>query len=328
MAILFHGSLAVALTVLNPGGQDLVLPILTWVVATLVVLRYGARNLARQPRFQWPNEQAGGQDTKPSVTRVKAPTSSHTAAHHVAARPGKESTKAVGVGVPARITARSETLVEAMPKGVPSRSRAAIASHAWVNASTTASGANSSFVMTPSFRCRPRCSRPWPKRPLDPLGQLLSQLPAGGRLDNEAGQRVVGVAVRPGRARRKQRRLVGHQGDQLPQRPGTEPFGKGGGFSDLEVALLQEARLLGPETLLVTTVHSLQVVDEPLPETEHDFRVDLIVTPDEVIWCQSRPRPPGILWEHLDEAKIAEVPVLAAHRSRRVGHLPADAPQL
>jgi hypothetical protein len=28
MAILLHGSLAVALTVLNPGGQDLVLPIL------------------------------------------------------------------------------------------------------------------------------------------------------------------------------------------------------------------------------------------------------------------------------------------------------------
>ena len=99
-------------------------------------------------------------------------------------------------------------------------------------------------------------------------------------------------------------------------------IGKGGGFSDLEVALLQEARLLGPKTLLVTTVHSLQVVDEPLPETEHDFRVDLIVTPDEVIWCQSRPRPPGILWEHLDEDKIAEVPVLAAHRSRRAGHTP------
>jgi 5-formyltetrahydrofolate cyclo-ligase len=80
---------------------------------------------------------------------------------------------------------------------------------------------------------------------------------------------------------------------------------------------------LAPTTLLVTTVHSLQVVDESLPETEHDFRVDLIVTPDEVIWCQSRPRPPGILWEHLDEDKIAEVPVLAAHRSRQAGHLPA-----
>lgn len=31
------------------------------------------------------------------------------------------------------------------------------------------------------------------------------------------------------------------------------------------------------------------VVDEALPETERDFRVDLIVTPDDMIWCQSSP---------------------------------------
>jgi 5-formyltetrahydrofolate cyclo-ligase len=55
--------------------------------------------------------------------------------------------------------------------------------------------------------------------------------------------------------------------------------GKGGGFSDLEVALLVEAGVLRSDTVLVTTVHRLQVVDEPLPETVHDFRVDLIVTP-------------------------------------------------
>ena len=62
IAILFHGSLAVALTPLNPGGPDVVLPILTWVVVVLVVLRYGARNLADQPRFQWP----GGQPVQPA----------------------------------------------------------------------------------------------------------------------------------------------------------------------------------------------------------------------------------------------------------------------
>jgi 5-formyltetrahydrofolate cyclo-ligase len=93
--------------------------------------------------------------------------------------------------------------------------------------------------------------------------------------------------------------------------------GKGGGFSDLEVALLVEAGVLGPSTVLVTTVHRLQVVDEPLPETVHDFRVDLIVTPDEVIWCTKPHRPPGILWEHLDQDKIAEVPVLAALAAER-----------
>jgi hypothetical protein len=42
-------------------------------------------------------------------------------------------------------------------------------------------------------------------------------------------------------------------------------------------------------------------VDEAIPETIHDFRVDLIVTPDEAIWCTEPHRPPGILWEHLDK---------------------------
>jgi 5-formyltetrahydrofolate cyclo-ligase len=89
-------------------------------------------------------------------------------------------------------------------------------------------------------------------------------------------------------------------------------IGKGGGFSDLEVAFLVEAGVLRPDTVLVTTVHPLQVVDEPLPETIHDFRVDLIVTPDETIWCTEPHRPPGILWEHLNPDKIAEVPALVA----------------
>ncbi len=95
--------------------------------------------------------------------------------------------------------------------------------------------------------------------------------------------------------------------------------GKGGGFSDVEVALLVEAGLLGPGTTIATTVHSLQVVDDPLPETEHDFSVDLIVTPDEVIPCGLPRRPPGIIWEHLDEEKIAAIPVLGAMAARRFG---------
>jgi 5-formyltetrahydrofolate cyclo-ligase len=51
-----------------------------------------------------------------------------------------------------------------------------------------------------------------------------------------------------------------------------------------------------------------------LPETDHDFRVDLIVTPDEVIHCPEAPRPPGILWDHLDDDKIDAVPALADRR--------------
>ena len=86
--------------------------------------------------------------------------------------------------------------------------------------------------------------------------------------------------------------------------------GKGGGFSDLEFALLVERGLVGDETTIVTTVHALQLVDEDLPETEHDFRVDVVVTPETVVRPRSRRRPPGLLWDHLDDEKRAAIPVL------------------
>jgi len=88
-------------------------------------------------------------------------------------------------------------------------------------------------------------------------------------------------------------------------------IGKGGGFSDLEFALLAERGLVGEDTTIVTTVHELQLVDEGLPETEHDFRVDVIVTPETVLRTRRRRRPPGILWDHLDAEKRAAIPVLS-----------------
>ena len=92
--------------------------------------------------------------------------------------------------------------------------------------------------------------------------------------------------------------------------------GKGGGFSDLEYALGVEAGVIDDTTTIATTVHPLQVVDGDLPETDHDFRVDLVVTPDEVLRCEGRARPPGILWDHLDDDKIAAIPVLDGRRPR------------
>ena len=87
--------------------------------------------------------------------------------------------------------------------------------------------------------------------------------------------------------------------------------GKGGGFSDLEFALLAERGLVGENTTIVTTVHELQLLDEELPETAHDFRVDVIVTPDSTLRTRRRRRPAGILWDHLDAEKRAAIPVLA-----------------
>lgn len=90
--------------------------------------------------------------------------------------------------------------------------------------------------------------------------------------------------------------------------------GKGGGFSDLEFALLVEQGLVGGGTTIATTVHGLQLLDERLPETEHDFRVDMVVTPTAFLYTPAHRRPPGLLRDHLDEEKCAAIPVLKALR--------------
>jgi 5-formyltetrahydrofolate cyclo-ligase len=95
--------------------------------------------------------------------------------------------------------------------------------------------------------------------------------------------------------------------------PSGARVGKGGGFSDIEVALLTEAGLISPATVIVTTVHDLQVLDEDLPETEHDFSVDVIVTPTRVIACGPPRRPCGLYWDHLEPGKISAIPALKNH---------------
>ena len=92
-------------------------------------------------------------------------------------------------------------------------------------------------------------------------------------------------------------------------------LGKGAGYSDIEVALLAEEGLISQRAVIATTVHDLQVLDEDLPEQAHDFRVDLIVTPQRIIWPGS-PRPAGLDLDSLSPEQIAAIPVLA-QRVRR-----------
>ena len=54
-------------------------------------------------------------------------------------------------------------------------------------------------------------------------------------------------------------------------------------------------------------------------ETDHDFRLDLIVAGEEVITCRRARRPKGLLWDHLDAARIAAIPALAALAARAQG---------
>jgi 5-formyltetrahydrofolate cyclo-ligase len=96
-------------------------------------------------------------------------------------------------------------------------------------------------------------------------------------------------------------------------------LGKGGGFADLEFALATAAGLIGPGTVLVTTVHELQLRPAgAIPVTGHDVPVDVIVTPGRVIDCRPRHgprRPAAIRWDDLTEEKIAAIPLLSAQRA-------------
>jgi 5-formyltetrahydrofolate cyclo-ligase len=97
-------------------------------------------------------------------------------------------------------------------------------------------------------------------------------------------------------------------------------LGKGGGFSDLELALAAEAGLVDARTVVVTTVHERQVLDDGLvPTTAHDLHVDVVVTPERVLRC-ARPtgwRLPELRWAELTDEKIAAIPLLARMRPRR-----------
>ena len=94
--------------------------------------------------------------------------------------------------------------------------------------------------------------------------------------------------------------------------------GKGGGYSDLEYALLRESGKVTPETPIVTSVHALQILDGELPMTEHDIPLNAIITPQELIDIRPRyPKPKGIYWEILPPEKIDGIPVLKARKGTK-----------
>lgn len=89
-------------------------------------------------------------------------------------------------------------------------------------------------------------------------------------------------------------------------------LGKGGGFADLEFAVAAAAGLIGPATVVATTVHPSQIMDAGrIPMTAHDVPLDVIVTPDEIIRCDGHHRrPTAIEWDDLTDDKVAAIPLL------------------
>jgi 5-formyltetrahydrofolate cyclo-ligase len=91
--------------------------------------------------------------------------------------------------------------------------------------------------------------------------------------------------------------------------------GKGGGYSDLEFALLTLEKKIDRRTPVVTSVHPLQIIDEEIPMTEHDIPLSAIVTPTEVIEITTKfPRPEKIYWNILPREKLDDIPVLKSRQ--------------
>jgi 5-formyltetrahydrofolate cyclo-ligase len=161
------------------------------------------------------------------------------------------------------------------------------------------------------YMAAPRLASAKPFYLLDP--QALPD-PAAEAADSRTAARIA-PAVDLGEMRPIDLVVVG----SVAVNPDGARLGKGAGYSDLEIALLAEAGLIGDRTTIVTTVHENQVLDEDLPELDHDFRVDVIVTPEQVIWCGHPKRPKGLDWHALRAEQIAAIPVLARRARTQPG---------
>ena len=59
-------------------------------------------------------------------------------------------------------------------------------------------------------------------------------------------------------------------------------LGKGGGFADQEISHLLKIKSITKDTLIVTLVHEIQIIDE-VPIEAHDEKINMIVTPERII---------------------------------------------
>jgi len=94
--------------------------------------------------------------------------------------------------------------------------------------------------------------------------------------------------------------------------------GKGAGFADLELAMLTEFGLVEIDTPIVTTVHSLQVVeDSRLPMQVHDWALNWIINAEEVIETNTiYPRPTGLNWDSIRAEQLEKIPILRKLREQ------------
>ncbi|CAF1666494.1 unnamed protein product [Adineta ricciae] len=90
-------------------------------------------------------------------------------------------------------------------------------------------------------------------------------------------------------------------------------LGKGKGYGDIEYAMMRQLGACDDSTLVVTTVHESQLLDD-LPSsvmTEHDLPVNVVITPQRIIYTQNKfPCPKAINWNDIDNETMLNLPVL------------------
>jgi 5-formyltetrahydrofolate cyclo-ligase len=99
-----------------------------------------------------------------------------------------------------------------------------------------------------------------------------------------------------------------------------ERIGKGEGYSELEFALAIEAGKLKRNVPVITSVHPLQIIQNRVSRKNHDFAVDVILTPEGIVRCPpDKKRPKGIYWSELSEEKRNAIPILSKlFRQRKI----------
>ena len=86
--------------------------------------------------------------------------------------------------------------------------------------------------------------------------------------------------------------------------------GKGGGYSELEYAILSELKLVDERTPIATTVHEIQIVKD-VPTEAHDLKLDIIVTPERSLRTSAtRGKAGAVLWSMITERMMSEMPAL------------------
>ncbi|KAJ7525060.1 hypothetical protein O6H91_17G034500 [Diphasiastrum complanatum] len=96
-------------------------------------------------------------------------------------------------------------------------------------------------------------------------------------------------------------------------------LGEGEGLTDLEYGFLRLIGAIDDSTVIVTSVHDKQLVNDiPVGKLAvHDFPVDVICTPTQIIRTNTTiAKPKGIFWEMLSPEKFVQFRILQELRRR------------